>query len=139
MRGQQRYFVRAASGGESARNGASAGPHVGQSDTIVGDKTSTNNISGERVKQPGDEELAEIYRTVTATQGHNFRGARVSVPSGLCVEAWRKQLQGHADHNLPDFLEFDWPIHCQPTAMLTPTWHNHPSARQWPGDIEYRD
>ena len=74
---------------------------------------------------------------VTAVTGHNYRGARIPVPSGLCVAAWRKHLQGYSDSNLPDFLEFGWPVHCQPTAMLTPTWHNHPSARQCPADIEH--
>ena len=110
------------------------GAHV---DLVGPDNTTTLGKNGGFGERHKDTVLAEIYGAVTAVTGHNYRAARVPVPSGLCVGAWRRLLAGYCDQNLPDFLEFGWPVHCQHTAMLTPTWHNHPSARQCPADIEH--
>ena len=82
-------------------------------------------------------DLGEIYTTVTSVGGHNYRGARVPVPSGLCIQAWRKYLEGYHDTTLPDFLEFGWPVNCDLTAMITPTYRNHPSALRFQEDIDF--
>ena len=81
--------------------------------------------------------LGEIYTEVISAGGHNYDTARVPVPSGLSIAAWRRYLEGYTDQNLPDLLEFGWPVHCQPTAILQPTYVNHPSARQFEQDIKY--
>ena len=82
-------------------------------------------------------ELRRIYAAVVAVQGHNYRGARVPVPSGLCIGAWRSYLQGYSDQNLVEFLTYGWPVNCDLEAMLQPTYHNHPSAQQFSGDIQF--
>ena len=82
-------------------------------------------------------EMGDIYTAVTGVSGHNYKGARVPVPSGLCVAAWRKYLEGYHDVGLPDFLEFGWPIHCDGTAVVAPTFRNHPSALHYPEDIDF--
>ena len=84
-----------------------------------------------------DSELGEIYTAVTGVMGYNFEGARVRVPSGLSMAAWREYLDGYEDKNLVDFLEYGWPVYCQQSAMLTPTYHNNPSAANYPQDIEH--
>ena len=134
---RQRYIVPASSAGVFGEVTAKRDTHLGQGDTVTDNNIATGQIREVRDEVTGDEGQADIYRSVTAISGHNFRGARVPVPSGLCMEAWRRHLQGYADHNLPDFLEFGWPIHCQPTALLTLTWHSHPSATQRPRDIQH--
>ena len=92
----------------------------------------------ERTPEGGEDSvLGAIYTAVTAVQGYNFTAARVPVPSGLCVEAWRHYLEGYHDTNLPDFLAYGWPIYCQQSAVLSPTWHNHPSADRYDEDIKH--
>ena len=113
--------------------------HVGD-ERKVGEGTHCNaaKLQNQQVREQGqgisDALLGQIY---TAVGGHNYNSARVPVPSGLCVAAWRRHLEGYADQNLPDFLEFGWPVHCQPSALLQPTYVNHPSARHFPQDIDY--
>ena len=81
--------------------------------------------------------LGDVYRAVTSVGGHNYRAARVPVPSGLCVTAWRKHLEGYHDTGLADFIEFGWPVNCELSAMLSPTYRNHPSALNFGGDIDF--
>ena len=106
-----------------------------------GVKCSTEPIQSQRGEGEGqgasEVELGQIYAAVASVGGHNFNSARVPVPSGLCVDAWRRHLRGYTDTNLPDFLEFGWPVYCQPTAMLQATFVNHPSARNFKEDIDH--
>ena len=82
-------------------------------------------------------DLGDIYQAVTAESGFNFRAARVPVPSGLCVGAWRRYLEEYDDKNLVEFLAYGWPIYCDPAAVLRPTPVNHPSALQYEADVKH--
>ena len=106
---------------------------LGEQESRSGTQTQSN-IGGEHDRQ---QKLGDIYTEVTSVGGHNFRGARVRVPSGLSVEAWRKHLAGYHDNNLVDFLAYGWPVYCDLSATLMPTFRNHPSALNFPEDIEY--
>ena len=79
----------------------------------------------------------EIYSAVVQAGRYNYLGARAPVPSGLCVDAWRKRLEGYGDRTLVEFLEFGWPANCDRGMPIVPTWRNHPSAMQHPQDVEY--
>ena len=63
-------------------------------------------------------ELRDIYDEVTHHGLYNYQGAQRRVPSGLCIEAWRRHLQGYYDANLVSFLEFGWPINFKPGRHL---------------------
>ena len=82
-------------------------------------------------------QLREIYNAVVAAGAHNYRGARVRVPSGLSVEAWKRNLQGYHDRNLVEFLEFGWPTNCDRGTGFVPVYENHPSATSFPEDINF--
>ena len=84
-----------------------------------------------------DCNLREIFEKVTAFGQYNYEGARVRVPSGLSVEAWRKYLADYPDKGLVDFLEFGWPINFDRRSPLIPTPENHPSAKQHDPDIVF--
>ena len=68
---------------------------------------------------------------------YNASGARIRVPSGLCIEAWRRYLSDYTDTNLVDFLAFGWPINFDREAPLQATEVNHPSATQHSTDIDF--
>ena len=78
-----------------------------------------------------------IFTTVVATGKYNYNGARVPVPSGLCMQAWERNLVGYGDYAVVDFLKYGWPANCSADAIMIPTWHNHPSADRVPQDITH--
>ena len=82
-------------------------------------------------------ELRDIYDEVTHHGLYNYQGAQRRVPSGLCIEAWRRHLQGYYDANLVSFLEFGWPINFNRDAILASTHENHTSALAHPDDLDY--
>ena len=82
-------------------------------------------------------DLRDIYMEVIGRHTYNFAGARRRVPSGLCIEAWKKHLGDYTDYNVVDFLAFGWPINCNRGAPLQSTFTNHPSAAQHPDDIKH--
>ena len=97
----------------------------------------TPGIDEPGFKLPHDEQLRNIYLSVSDSGMYNYQGARRRVPSGLCIEAWRKHLSDYTDHNLVDFLAFGWPINYQRTTPLIPTHKNHPSALGYDSDIDF--
>ena len=128
--GRQRDTARVES-----RSGATKSVHEGaqSNHTQMGNDNGSSGV----VQQVDDRVLREIYSAVVSVRGHNYNSARVPVPSGLSISAWRQHLEGYHDKKLADFLEFGWPVNCQGEAILTPTYVNHPSARNYSGDIDY--
>ena len=86
---------------------------------------------------PYNEQLRDIYESVVANGTYNYQGARRRVPSGLCIEAWKKHLSQYTDHNLVDFLAYGWPVNYHPSSPLIATTDNHPSALGYDSDIDF--
>ena len=82
-------------------------------------------------------QLRDIFKAVGAVGTYNYRGARVRVPSGLNISAWRHYLSDYHDSNLPDYLAFGWPVNYVGGAPLISTPINHATARQFQGDIAF--
>ena len=78
-----------------------------------------------------------IFDAVIRSGKYNFAGARLRVPSGLRIPAWRKYLEDYADHAVPDYLEFGWPIKHDRVTPLQSTADCHPSAKGYAADIEH--
>ena len=81
--------------------------------------------------------LRAIYEAVINGGTYNHQGARRRVPSGLCIEAWRKHLSDYTDHNLVDFLAYGWPVNYHRTSPLVATTSNHPSALAHDRDVDF--
>ena len=81
--------------------------------------------------------LREIYDRVVGCARYNHQGARVRVPSGLCIPAWQKYLEGYPDSGLVEFLEFGWPINYRQSNGLVEAEDNHPSALQHREHIDH--
>ena len=62
----------------------------------------------------------DIYTQVRKTALPNYMEARIPIPSGLNIPAWRELLAGYHDNTIVDYLEFGWPAdytgHTPPTA-----------------------
>ena len=81
--------------------------------------------------------LREIYNDVTREGLYNFQGARRRVPSGLCIEAWKRHLSDYYDTSLVTFLEFGWPIIFNRDSPIQSTFENHGTAVNFEGDLDY--
>ena len=67
------------------------------------------------------DDLATIYQTVRATGQHNFVAARIPVPHGLNMAAWRQYAHCHNDPELTQFLEYGFPISYMLPPNATPS------------------
>ena len=52
----------------------------------------------------------ELFNKIAFSEMYNFQKARVRVPSGFNIEAWRRYLEDYEDKKIVDFLEFGWPM-----------------------------
>ena len=84
-----------------------------------------------------NKQMREIFDRVTVRDAYNYVGARVPVPSGLNIQAWKRYLDDYRDPNLVKFLEFGWPVNFDRQYPLLSTFENHGSARHHPADIEF--
>ena len=81
-------------------------------------------------------QLAAIYQAVQAVRTPNYRGARQPVPHNLNIQAWRDRSHLFPDASLVEMLEFGFPIGYTAPHPLAPHTGNHPSANQYPADID---
>ena len=77
--------------------------------------------------------MLEINNRVYATGVYNFQGARIPVPSGQNIDAWRNYLEDYSNNKILEFLEFGRPSSFKYSALLLSTFKNHQS------EIEYTD
>ena len=86
---------------------------------------------------PASLELRDIYNEVQRSGSYNYAGVRRRVPSGLNIEAWRRYLGTYTDVNLPEFLEYGWPVHFDRLQPLVAADKNHFSAQAYPEHVDY--
>ena len=72
----------------------------------------------------------EAHSLVTATGKPNFLAARIPVGSQLNISSWRSHLSDYCDVQLPDLLEYRFPLDVDRGTLLTSTETNHASALQ---------
>ena len=82
-------------------------------------------------------ELRDIYNDVARHGTYNFLGAQRRVPSGLCIDAWRKHLEGYHDRTLVTFLEFGWPVNFDRDTPVQSTFQNHATGVGYAGDLDF--
>ena len=66
----------------------------------------------------------------------NFLGLRIPVETNLNVSSWRKHLVDYFDQQLPDLIEFGFPLDFDRTRDLQSTLVNHASARLYPDHVD---
>lgn len=63
-------------------------------------------------------------------------GARISIPSGLNITAWRHAMAGTGNEAMVDCLEFGWPIKYAADFLPEATLKNHQSALDYPTHVQ---
>ena len=79
-----------------------------------------------KAQYPG---LADIYTVVAVSGLPNYRGARLPVPHGLNIPAWRSYEHLLRDPSLVDMLEFGFLVGFNRDTPPTAGLDNHSSAR----------
>ena len=69
----------------------------------------------------------EIYSAVRETGLPNYIKAKIPLPSGLNINAWRLKLRNSPFERIIDLLEFGWPADYVKITPPTPTFKNHSS------------
>ena len=66
----------------------------------------------------------------------NFLGLRIPVRTNLNVNSWRHHLVDYFDQQLPDLIEFGFPLDFDRSRDLQSTLLNHASARLYPDHVD---
>ena len=66
----------------------------------------------------------------------NFLGLRIPVRTNLNVNSWRHHLVDYFDQQLPDLIEFGFPLDFDRSRDLQSTLVNHASARLYPDHVD---
>ena len=81
-------------------------------------------------------DIIQAHKLIRDSGLPNFLGMRIPVSTRLKVENWRHYLAEYFDQQLPDLIEFGFPLDFDRKQALGFTEDNHPSAKQFPEDIE---
>ena len=87
--------------------------------------------SGPDISWQNIPSIIEAHRLVRASGKPNFLGTRIPVQNTLKPDRWRQYLVNYFDQQLPDLIEFGFPLSFDRNLNLTSTPHNHPSAIQF--------
>ena len=75
------------------------------------------------------------HTLIRNTGNPSFLGLRIPVRTNLNVSSWRKHLSDYFDQQLPDLIEFGFPLDFDRTRHLQSTLVNHASARLYPDHV----
>ena len=78
-----------------------------------------------------------IHDAVCSAGLPNFLGARISLQHNLHIKAWRRYAPFYNDHELPDYLEYRFPLGYMLGNMPTPSQPHHQSARCYPSHVDH--
>ena len=79
----------------------------------------------------------KIYESVRNHGVPNYRGAKVSLPSGLNIEQWQLNQHKFPDKSLIDLLEFGFPASYESTDQPVTGLVNHSSSRAHPQHVDH--
>ncbi len=83
-----------------------------------------------------EQGLLKIYDCVAATRVPNYLGARISIPSGLNIPAWKEELADYYDAQIIDFLQYGWPMSYELPWPPTASVKHHQTALSFPDHID---
>ena len=78
----------------------------------------------------------EAHRLIRNSGKPNFLGCRIPVDSQLNISNWRLYLADYWDAQLPNLLEFGFPLDLSRESEITSTGNNHTSTLQNPQHVK---
>ena len=80
-------------------------------------------------------DVLQAHDLIRQSNTCNFLKCRIPVKSQLKADRWRFYLQGYWDQQLPDLINFGFPLDFDHTAQLISTEDNHKSAIEFSRDV----
>ena len=80
-------------------------------------------------------DVLTAHRLIRNTEIPNVLGLLIPVQTNLNVASWRKHLADYFDKQLPDLIEFGFPLDFDRSRDLQSTLVNHASARLYPDQV----
>ena len=84
------------------------------------------------------ETIPDIFQAHTLIRQSgvpNFWGMRIPVQTNLHVSNWRKHLAGYFDQQLPDLIQYGFPLDFDRNTQLRSTFQNHASAVEYSSHV----
>ena len=81
-------------------------------------------------------DIIRLHNIVRQSDCPNFLGCRIPVQTQLKPRAWRYYLHDYWDHQLPDLIEYGFPVDFDRSRPLISTEINHASGHEYGNDIE---
>ena len=81
-------------------------------------------------------DILEAHKIIRNSGVPNFLKSRIPVPTQLNPERWYFHLQDYWDQQLPDLINYGFPLDFDRKFKLQPTYHNHTSAIQYTEHID---
>ena len=80
-------------------------------------------------------DIFDLHRKVRESNKPNFLGCRVPLKGQLNPTVWRTHLIDYWDKQLPDLIEYGFPIDFDRSCALSSSEDNHSSAQQFSKDV----
>ena len=81
-------------------------------------------------------DILEAHKIIRNSGVPNFLKSRIPVPTQLNPERWYFHLQDYWDQQLPDLINYGFPLDFDRKFKLHPTYHNYTSATQYVEHID---
>ena len=103
---------------------------LSQSDNIFGyvPFTDLKTYTGPSVKWDTVPDIIEAHKLVRQSGVPNFLKCRIPVETNLKANVWRTHLRNYWDQQLPDLLQFGFPLDFHRDSVLSSSSTNHTSA-----------
>lgn len=117
------------------------GKIVGDTDDIHGTDDTDEGVRGtdkidddthKHTDGHGPQQAMLIYDVVRASGLPNYRGCKITLPSGLKIQNWRRYLKNYSDKQVVDYLEYGFPIGYTDSCWPKANNINHSSAMAYP-------
>ena len=111
---------------------------LSQSDDIFGyvPLTDLKTYTGPSVKWDTVSDIIEAHKLVRQSGVPNFLKCRIPVETNLNANVWRTHLRNYWDQQLPDLLQFGFPLDFHRDSVLSSSSTNHTSASQFQADVD---
>ena len=81
-------------------------------------------------------DILEAHKIIRDSGVPNFLKSRIPVPTQLNPQRWYFHLKDYWDKQLPDLINYGFPLDFDRNSILQPTYENHTSANQYKDQID---
>ena len=85
---------------------------------------------------PAESPYRLIYDAARSHALPNYLGAKITIPSGLNLEVWERNLVDYQDQEVCQYLRYGWPVNYTSIEPPQPTSKNHSNAHAFLDQVD---